>query len=151
LSTVPITADKTGDRDCAGLFLAFCFFAAMRILLGQVLRPDPDVSRRLCFPIVGRTMSRRRGEVLKADGKPKMTLCDGLQIGRRDRHAAASRRAKARTVRMVRWRVARDQPTRIAGAPARVPGTCLTVVTTAKMTATAKAIEKAANTKRGTI
>ena len=43
------------------------------------------------------------------------------------------------------------QPTRAAETPARAPETCLTVVTTAKMTAIANAIEKAAKTKRGTI
>jgi len=43
------------------------------------------------------------------------------------------------------------QPTRTAEAPARAPGRCLTVVTTAKMTAIANANEKAAKTKRGTM
>jgi hypothetical protein len=52
---------------------------------------------------------------------------------------------------VVRRRVARDQLTRIADAPARAPGMCLTVVTTSKMTAMAKTTEKAAKTKRGTI
>jgi hypothetical protein len=46
---------------------------------------DVTLSPPVYLPIVGRTMSRRCGEVLKADGKPKMTLCDGLRIGRRVR------------------------------------------------------------------
>ena len=29
LSTISIKADRTGDRDCAGLFLVFCFFVAI--------------------------------------------------------------------------------------------------------------------------
>jgi hypothetical protein len=41
------------------------------------------------------------------------------------------------------------QPTRPAEAPARALGRCLTVVTTAKMTAMPNATEKAAKTKRG--
>jgi hypothetical protein len=32
------------------------------------------------FPIVGHTIARRSGELLKADGKPKMTEVDGLRI-----------------------------------------------------------------------
>jgi hypothetical protein len=61
----------------------FAFSSPFQILLGQVLRSDPDAPCRLCFPIVWRTMSRHASEVLKADGKPKMTLCDGLRINRR--------------------------------------------------------------------
>jgi hypothetical protein len=89
-------------------------------------------------------MSRRCGEVLKADGKPKMTSCDGYELAI-SRSGALWRQSA--TVRIG----TSDQPTRAAEAPARAPGRCLTVVTTAKMTATAKAIEKAAKTKRGTI
>jgi len=46
-------------------------------LLGQVLRPDPTPVGFV--PIVGRTIARRGGERLKADGKLKVTGSDGLQ------------------------------------------------------------------------
>ena len=45
--------------------------------------PDPDAPVGF-FPIVGRIVSCRASEVLKAKGKPKMTLYDGLRIGWRD-------------------------------------------------------------------
>jgi len=49
-----------------------------QILLGQVF----DLTRTLPLgfvPIVGRTIARRGGKLLKADGKLKMTEADGLQ------------------------------------------------------------------------
>jgi hypothetical protein len=96
-------------------------------------------------------MSRLASEVLKTDGKPKMTLCDGLRINRCDTPASLSRRGKVRSGRGEASGRLWDQPTRIADAPARVPGMCLAVVTAAKMTAIASTIEKAAKTKRGAI
>jgi hypothetical protein len=96
-------------------------------------------------------MSRRASEVLKGEGKPKMILGDGLQ-GRqmRSTRGGLGPRKSANRARGMVWRVARDQPARAAEVPARELGTCLTVVTTAKMTAIANAKEKAAKTKRGT-
>jgi hypothetical protein len=53
LSTVPISADRTGDEDCTGgddgfPLLGFCFFVAIgKPLLGQVEGPDPDAPRRI--------------------------------------------------------------------------------------------------------
>jgi hypothetical protein len=75
LNMVPITAGRIGNRDCAGCgFLFFALFSSpLQILRGQVLRLGPDASRRFCFSDRWRMMSRRASEVLKADGKPKMT------------------------------------------------------------------------------
>jgi hypothetical protein len=82
LSTVPISTDKTADRDCVS-FVFSPFWSPFQVLLGQVFRPDPDFSRQFCFPIVGMPTSRRAREVLKTNGKPKMTRCNGLRIGDR--------------------------------------------------------------------
>ena len=61
------------------LVFSFLLFRRYADPVGQVLRPDPDTPRRFCFPIVRGTMSRCASEVLKGEGKPKMTLGDGLQ------------------------------------------------------------------------
>jgi hypothetical protein len=74
-------------------FSLFAFSLPLQILLGQVLDLTPTLPVSLIFPVVGGTMSRRASEVLKGDGKPKMTLCDGLRISRRDRYSGAFRSA----------------------------------------------------------
>jgi hypothetical protein len=53
LSTVAVTDDRIGDRDCAGcsfLFFAFRFFVSIADPVGSgPLRRDPDAPRRFCF------------------------------------------------------------------------------------------------------
>jgi hypothetical protein len=87
-------------------------------------------------------MSPRASEVIKADGKPKMTLCDGLRIGVAiDTSAAVLPRGKS-AIRA--WRNdnrvgSADPYCRRAGARARNVFDCRH---DRKMTAIAKAIEK---------
>jgi hypothetical protein len=62
----------------------FAFSSPLQIPVGS---GPSDLTRTLLsgfFPIVGRIVSCRASEVLKAKGKPKMTLYDGLRIGWRD-------------------------------------------------------------------
>jgi hypothetical protein len=61
------------------LVFSFLLFRRHADPVGQVLRPDPDTPRRFCLPIVRGTMSRCASEMLEGEGKPKMTLGDGLQ------------------------------------------------------------------------
>jgi len=83
LSTVPSTADRIGDRFCAtgDDFLLFCFCPFAAICKSCWVKFF-DLTRTLpvgFVPIVGRTIARRGGELLKADGKLKVTGSDGLQ------------------------------------------------------------------------
>jgi len=95
LSVVPIIVDRTGDRDCAGGgFFAFCFFVAIaESCWVRSLDLTLTLPVGFCFPIVGRTVPRGASELLKADGKPKMTPCNGLRIDRRDRASGALSRS----------------------------------------------------------
>jgi hypothetical protein len=82
LNMVPTTADPIGDLDCACgdgfMFFAFCFFIGIcRSCWVRSFDLTRDAPRRF-FPIVGRMIARRATEVLKADGKRRMTSGDGL-------------------------------------------------------------------------
>ena len=84
LSTVPSTADRMGDRICAAAgddFLLFCFCPFAAICRSCWVRLF-DLTGTLpvgFVPIVGRTIARSGGELLKADGKLKVTGSDDLQ------------------------------------------------------------------------
>jgi hypothetical protein len=81
---VPITADPIVDRACVGgggfLFFVFFFCAAIADPVGSGLSTRPGRSPSVLFPIVGCTIARPDTEVLKADGKRRMTASDGLRI-----------------------------------------------------------------------
>jgi hypothetical protein len=126
-----------------------CFYSSSRSASAQAdaLEIEAGAKRRLADEY---DAAQERGEIL-SNGERTFSSPEKVKgtelIPPKDLHDARL----IRDAEVADPALVRDQPTRIAETPARVPGTCLTVVTTAKMTATAKAIERAAKTNRGTI